>query len=204
MNMSAEEPPSAVRRIRITGVVKNNGYSGPWTRTESAGRRFVPKHLLVLLTLLTLSALLFAAGWRLTSKEVPRFELVPVKSTYWVQRFENKGCFELWLVREGGRRDKLSTGGTSERSVIRTNDVVLWQESRLARREMFHDEYDNVFLVADSSGRVAEITSWLEARAVESLPGAAGQQVSSYFNVGWPRLDPTKPVSVVLVASKQV
>lgn len=79
----------------------------------------------------------------------------------------------VWLTSPDGTRTQLSEAPTSRQTLIHSNSVVLWVESRVIGRMPFQDVRGNFILAADSDGHRVELTPWLKTRAAKVLPVAS-------------------------------
>lgn len=78
----------------------------------------------------------------------------------------------LWLTSPDGTRTRLSETPAIRQTIIRTNSVVVWVESRVIERLPFQDLRGNFVFAADSEGHRIELTPWLKTRAANVLPVA--------------------------------
>lgn len=87
----------------------------------------------------------------------------------------------LWLTAADGTRMQLSEVPVGRQSILRTNSIVIWQESRVIGHGAFDAIYANSLFAADTTGRRAELTGWLSERAERVLPTATPESLPAYL-----------------------
>lgn len=88
---------------------------------------------------------------------------------------------QLWLTAADGTRMQLSEAPVGRQAILRTNSIVIWQESRVVGHGAFEAIYSNYLFAADTTGRRAELTGWLSERAERVLPTAPVESLPAYL-----------------------
>lgn len=91
------------------------------------------------------------------------------------------GGRHLWLTSTDGTRMQLSEVPVGRKAILRTNSIVIWQESRVIGHGAFEAIYANYLFAADTTGRRAELTGWLAERAERMLPTASPESLPAYL-----------------------
>jgi hypothetical protein len=91
------------------------------------------------------------------------------------------GVRHLWLTQPDGKRIQLSEVPVARQSILRTNSIVVWEESRVTGQGAFDVYYTSFHFAADATGRRVDLTDWLMDRAERILPSAAPESLPAYL-----------------------